>query len=124
VSRPPVAPPGWPEPVRAPDLPDWEATAVVWLFDQCPPDFRAYDVLRRYPVVLAHVAASSVAGAVTATEQGLRTVRHDLSTLVPPETVDAAIAAYERERMRLQAAARAVDLVGRALRGQRWAARL
>jgi hypothetical protein len=124
MNRPPVAPPGWPEPVRAPDLPDWEATAVAWLFDQCPPDFRAYDVLRRYPVVLAHVAASSVAGAVTATEQGLRTVRHDLSTLVPPETVDAAIAAYERERMRLQAAARAVDLVGRALRGQRWAARL
>jgi hypothetical protein len=105
-------------------MPDWEATAVVWLFDQCPPDFRAYDVLRRHPVVLAHVAASSVAGAVTATEQGLRTVRHDLGALVPPETMDAAIAAYERERLRLQSAARAVDLVGRALRGERWAARL
>jgi hypothetical protein len=38
--------------------------------------------------------------------------------------MDAAIAAYERERIRLQAAARAVDLVARALRGQRWAARL
>jgi hypothetical protein len=105
-------------------MPDWEATAVVWLFDQCPPDFRAYDVLRRHPVVLAHVAWSSVTGAVTATEQGMRTVRHDLSSLVPPETVDAAVSAYERERQRLQAAQRAVDLVARALRGQRWAARL
>jgi hypothetical protein len=124
VTRPPVAPPGWPEAVRAPDVPDWERTAVVWLFDQCPPDFRAYDVLRRHPVVLAHVARSSVMGAADATERGLRTVRHDLSALVPPETVDAAIAAYERERLRLQAAARAVDLVARALRGQRWAPRL
>jgi hypothetical protein len=124
VSRPPVAPPGWPEPVRPPDTPDWERSAVSWLFDQCPPDFRGYDVLRRYPVVLAHLAGSCVAGAVTATEQGLRTVRHDLQDAVPPETVDAAIVAYERERHRLQAAALAVDLVARALRGQRWAARL
>lgn len=124
MTRPPVAPPGWPEPVRPPDMPDWESTAVSWLFDQCPPDFRAYDVLRRYPVVLAQVAGSAVAGAVMATEQGLRTVRHDLRGVVPPETIDAAVAAYERERRRLQASARAVDLVARALRGQRWAARL
>ncbi|HEX3907317.1 MAG TPA: hypothetical protein VHW92_05255 [Mycobacteriales bacterium] len=124
MSRPPVAPPGWPDAVRPPGAPDWERTAIGWLFDLCPPDFRGYDVLRRYPVVLAHLAGSCVTGAVIATEQGIRTVRHDLREVVPPETVDEAVATYERERLRLQACARSVDLVARAMRGERWAARL
>jgi hypothetical protein len=124
VTRPPVAPPGWPSQVRPPDAPDWERSAVAWLYDQCPPDYRAYDVLRRHPIVLAHVAVSSLTGAVTAAEHGLRTVRHDLGSVLSPQTVDAAVATYERELLRLQAAARGADLVSRALQGRRWAPRL
>lgn len=124
TGRPGTAPPGWPEPVRPPGVPDWERTAVAWLFDQCPPDYRAYDVLRRYPVVLARFAASCLDGAVEAAAAGLRTVRAELREQVPPEAVEAAVAAYEREGNRLKSARRAVDLVERALRGERWVPRL
>jgi hypothetical protein len=119
-----AAPPGWPPHVPAPDVPDWEVRAVTWLFDQCPPDYRGYDVFRRHPVVLAHVAKASLTAAVDAAESGMRTVRHDLNGVVPPETVDAAVAAYEHERHRLRAASVAAELIWRALRGERWAARL
>jgi hypothetical protein len=120
----PALPPGWPEQVRPPGAPDWEQSAVAWLFDQCPPDYRAYDVLRRHPLVLGRFAASCLDGAVTAAATGLRTVRAELRERVPPEAVEAAVAAYEREGNRLQAARRAVDLVERALRGERWVPRL
>ena len=117
-------PPGWPAEVRPPASPEWERSAVGWLFDQCPPDYRAYDVLRRFPLVLARFAASNLEGAIEAADHGLQTVRAELRDRVPPEAVEAAVSAYERERHRLQAARRAVDLVERALRGERWVPRL
>jgi len=119
-----AVPPGWPAEVPAPDTPEWERSAVAWLFDQCPPDYRGYDVLRRHPLVLARFAAAAVDGAITAADNGLRTIRAELSRRVAPETVEAAVAAYERERHRLRSARVAVDLVERALRGERWAPRL
>jgi hypothetical protein len=124
MSGTPALPPGWPEQVRPPATPEWEHSAVAWLFDQCPPDYRVYDVLRRHPLVLARFAASSLDGAVTAAEAGLRTIRAELRGRVPPEVVEAAVAAYEREAHRLRTARRAVDLVERALRGERWVPRL
>jgi hypothetical protein len=105
-------------------VPDWERRAVAWLFDLCPPDYRGYDVLRRQPVALAHLAAATVAASAQAAEHALRTARHELRDVMTPEAIEAALHAFERERHRLDAAARAVDLVGRALRGERWAARL
>ena len=44
---------------RDPGSEDWERTRLLWLFDQCPPDYRGYDVFRRHPVVLAHVARAA-----------------------------------------------------------------
>jgi hypothetical protein len=119
-----ATPPGWPEEVLDPGLPDWETRAVAWLFDQCPPDYRGHEVLRRHPVVLAHVAKGCLAGAVQGAEDGIRSVRHDLRDEVSPQVIEQAVAAYEHERHRLRAAAVAADLVWRALRGERWAARL
>ena len=107
-----------------PGGPGWEPRAVAWLFDQCPPDYRGYDVFRRHPVVLAHVAKGCLAAAVDAAENGIRTARHDLHGVVPPETVDAAVAAYEHERHRLRAASAGADLIWRALRGERWTPKL
>ena len=46
-------PPGWPSQVRPPGASGWEATAIAYLLDCCPPDFRAYRVLRNHPIVLA-----------------------------------------------------------------------
>ena len=97
---------------------------MAWLFDQCTPDYRAYDVLRRHPLVLARFATIALDGAVTAADAGLRTLRTELRDGVPPEVVEAAVAACEREAHRLRAARRAVDLVERALRGERWVPRL
>lgn len=119
-----VAPPGWPKEVRPPGALDWEATAVRWLLDVCPPDYRAYDVLRRYPVVLARFAATHLSAAVEAARDGLASVRAELRGVVPPDAIEAAVAAYEREGARLVATARAVALVDAALRGRRFAARL
>jgi hypothetical protein len=119
-----VLPPGWPGEVRAPGTPEWERSAVAWLFDLCPPDYRAYDVLRRHPVVLARFAAHHVQSGVDAARHGLATVRDELRGTVPTETVEAAVGAYEREGARLLVTGRAVGLVEEALRGRRFTARL
>lgn len=123
MSRP-VVPPGWPAEVHPPGTPDWERSATAWLFDLCPPDYRAHEVLRRHPVVLARFAAHHVQAGVQAARQGLSTARDDLRGLADPETVGAALGAYEREGARLVVASRAVALVEEALRGKRFVARL
>ena len=123
VDRLPV-PPGWPEPVRPAGAPDWERTAVGWLFDLCPPDYRAYGVLRAHPVVLARFAREHVAAGIEAARRGLATARVDLREVAGPETVAAAVAAYEREGARLLAVHRSVTLVEEALRGRRFVHRL
>ena len=119
-----LVPPGWPPEVLPPQAPDWERSAVAWLFDLCPPDYRAHEVLRRHPVVLARFAAQHVESAVEAARAGLRTVRRDLKDLVGPQVVEAAIGAYDREGRRLVAAGRQVALVDAALRGERHVPRL
>jgi hypothetical protein len=117
-------PPAWPAEVRPPGAPEWERSAVMWLFDQCPPGYRDHDVLRRQPVVLARFAATVLDAAVVAADEGLRTVRVDLRDRVPPEVLEAAVAAYEQERHRARRARAAVDAVERALRGERYVPRL
>jgi hypothetical protein len=97
---------------------------VAWLFDLCPPEYRAHDVLRRHPVVLGRFAREHVAAGVEAARRGLAGARADLADLVPPEAVTAAVAAYEREGARLAATVRAVALVEEALRGRRFTERL
>jgi hypothetical protein len=119
-----LTPPGWPAEVLPPQAPDWERTAVARLFDLCPPDYRAHEVLRNHPVVLARFARGHVEAAVDAARQGLRTLRADLRGVVPPEVVEAAIGAYDREGRRLVQTGRQVAMVESALRGERWVPRL
>jgi hypothetical protein len=121
---PDALPPGWPEQVHPPDSEGFERTAVGWLFDLCPPDYRSHDVLRAHPVVLARFAREHVVAAVTAARQGYRTARADLLGVVAPEVVDAALGAYDREGRRLAQAGRQVVMVEAALRGERWVPRL
>ena len=97
---------------------------MSWLFDLCPPDYRAHDVLRKHPVVLSRFAAQHVESAVQAARDGLRTVRAELSGVVTPEVIDAAIAAYDREGRRLVTAGKQVAMIEAALRGDRWIPRL
>src|SRR4028119_2090500 len=65
------APPAGPPAVRPPGAPRWEETAVAWLLDQCPPEFRGYSGLRRHPAVLARFAALPVAATPAGPRRGL-----------------------------------------------------
>jgi hypothetical protein len=119
-----VSPPGWPAAVRPPDAPRWEETAVTWLLDRCPPEFRSYPVLRRHAVVLARFAVLHVEGCQTAVRRGLSEARAALRDVTDPDTVEAAVETWHAEAARLMAERRAVGLVEEALQGRRFVARL
>jgi hypothetical protein len=110
-------PPGWPSGVHPPGTERFEDTAVAWLFEFVPPEYRRYGVLRRYPVVLARMARHHVAASVEAARQGFRTARAELSDTVPPHGVEAVLDIYRREGTRLVAIAEAIELVDTGLHG-------
>ncbi len=119
-----VVPPGWPAQVPPPGAPGWERRATGWLFDLCPADLRAHEVLQRQPVVLAYLAGRHVAAALAATTGAVATLRADLRDLVEPEALAQSLDALQREQARLEAAVRSVGLVAEALRGGRFRPRL
>jgi hypothetical protein len=119
-----VAPPGWPAQVRPPDAPGWERTAVNWLLDICPPEYRGYPVLRRHPVVLARFALLHIEACQAAVRRGLSEARAVLRDVAEPATIEAAVEAWHVEAARLIAERRAVGLLEEALRGRRFVARL
>jgi hypothetical protein len=111
-------PPGWPAGVHPPGSEEFESTAVGWLLDVVPPDYRLHGVLRRYPVALATIARYHAQACVEGARQGYRTARTELADVLPPHAIDTVLAAYRKEGARLAATARAVGLVERALRGE------
>jgi hypothetical protein len=119
-----VAPPGWPPGVRPPGVEDWEATAVTWLFDLCPPGYRGHDVLHRHPVILARMARQHVSAALAAARHGYGTARGELAPVVPAAILETVLGMYEHEGARVAATERAVRLVEEALGGERWEPRL
>jgi hypothetical protein len=111
-------PPEWPAGVHPPGSEDFESTAVGWLLDVVPPDYRLHGVLRRYPIALATMARYHAKACVEGARQGYRTARTELTGSLPPHAIDTVLAAYRKEGVRLAAVASAVDLVERALRGE------
>ena len=111
-------PPGWPAGVHPPGSEEFESTAVGWLLDVVPPDYRLHGVLRRYPVALAALARYHSKACVEGARQGYRTARTELAGTLPPHAIDTVLAAYRKEGARLAATAQAVNLVERALRGE------
>ena len=118
MSTPAYAPPGWPSQVRPPGAPGWEATAIAYLLDCCPADFRSYRVLRNHPIVLAQFAMHFVNGQQEASERGLADVRTSLSEYVEPDIVESAAQAWLEQAARLVRTRRAVALLEEALRGR------
>jgi len=104
--------------VHPPGSEDFESTAVGWLLDVVPPDYRLHGVLRRYPVALATMARYHSKACVEGARQGYRTARTELAGALPPHAIDTVLAAYRKEGARLAATAEAVDLVELALRGE------
>ncbi len=117
-------PPGWPAGVHPPDSADFERTAVAWLLDVVPPDYRLYGVLRRYPVALATMAGHHVRACVEGARRGYRTARTQLAQALPAQALDAVLDAYRAEGHRLVETAAAVDLVAAALRGETFTPKL
>ena len=117
-------PPGWPAGVHPPGSDDFEATAIAWLLEVVPPDYRLHGVLRRYPAALAAMARHHPAACVEGARQGYRTARTELGEALPPHAVDAVLAAYRTEGLRLAAIARAAILVERALHGETFTEKL
>lgn len=110
-------PPGWPAGVHPPGTEEFESTAVGWLLDVVPPDYRLHGVLRRHPLALAVMAKYHCEACVEGARKGYRTARTELGGL-PPHAIEAVLSAYKREGSRLAANATAVTLVERALRGE------
>lgn len=119
-----VAPPGWPRQVRPPDVNGWEESAMAWLLDQCPPDYRSHEVLRRHPLVTARFAAHHVDAALAGARAAYAGARRELADHLAPEVLDLALRVLESEGARLARTARAVAVVEEALHGSRWRARL
>jgi hypothetical protein len=118
-----ATPPGWPGEVRPPDAPGWERSAVAWLLDRCPADYRGHPVLSRHPLALAHLAACHVDAELA----GLRAARAGARTALiglPPSALGETLAALDSEEARLIAARRGVALVTGGLRGERHVPRL
>lgn len=111
-------PPGWPAQVHPPGTERFEDTALTWLLELVPPEYRRYGVLRRYPLTLARMARQHVAASVEAAREGFRSARTDLGDVVPPHGIEALLDAYRREGGRLSGIATAIELVETALRGQ------
>jgi hypothetical protein len=103
--------------VHPPGSPDFETTAVTWLLDVVPPDYRQHEILRRHPIALATTAQHHVTACVRGAREGYRTARTELGQVLPPHSLEAVLAAYSAEGRRLVDTARAVDLIARALRG-------
>jgi hypothetical protein len=104
--------------VHPPGSEGFERTALAWLLDVVPPDYRLHGVLQRHPIALATLARRHLAACVEGARQGYRTARTELGDVLPVSGVDAVLAAYRSEGHRLVTAARAADLVERALRGK------
>jgi hypothetical protein len=119
-----TTPPGWPPSVRPPQAPDWQRSAVGWLLDRCPPEYRDHPVIARHPLVLVRLTAHHVQAGLQAGRRALATVRADLGDDLPVPAMNAVIEALEAEQARLIAARRAVGLIEDALRGRHYVPRL
>jgi hypothetical protein len=111
-------PPGWPAGVHPPGSERFEQTAVAWLLEVVPPDYRLHGVLVRHPVALAALARHHLTACVQGARQGYRTARAELGGDLPPRGIEAVLAVYRSEGRRLAQTARSVELVSRALRGE------
>jgi hypothetical protein len=110
--------------VRPPGTAGWEHTAVNYLLDVSPPEYRGHPELRRHPVLLARFALVHVEACQAGVDRGLSESRGLLRDVASEREVAAAIAVWEREKARLLGVRRAVALVEDALRGRRFVERM
>ena len=115
-------PPGWPVEVLPPGVEGWEDSATAYLLDGGPPVWRPSWRRPAIPVVLARLAAEHASAQVAAARAAWRD-RPELTGDLPVDAATEVQALPECKGPRLAARARAVELVGEALCGRRWAPR-
>ena len=106
----------WPASVHPPGSDSFEQTALEWLFDHVPADYRLHGVLRRHPVALSRLARQYVSAALEAAREGYRTARVDLRDHLSPHALDQVMSAYLAEGQRTAGVLRAIEAVDGALR--------
>ena len=111
-------PTGWPDGVHPPGSPGFEHSAVSWLLDVVPPDYRLHAVLVRHPIALAALACHHLNACVEGARKGYRTARAELGKDLPPASLTAVLEVYQAEGRRLVAAARGAELISRAMHGE------
>jgi hypothetical protein len=104
--------------VHPPGSEEFERSAVAWLLEVVPSDYLLHGVLRRHPIALAVLARHHLTACVDGARDGYRTARTELGPHLPPGAIEAVLTAYRNEGQRLAAAAKAADLIGRALHGE------
>jgi hypothetical protein len=114
----PYRPFAWPRAVAPPGSAGFESSAVRWLLTLIPEGLAADRVFTDYPATLLHGARWQLVARYTATRDAYRTLRTDMGERVPPHGIDALLIVYRDEGIRLEATARALDLVRRAMRGE------
>ncbi|WP_046468598.1 hypothetical protein [Allosalinactinospora lopnorensis] len=109
-------PAAWPAGVHPPGSESFERTAVGWLLDHVPADYRMHGVLSRHPVALSRLARQHVASSLEGARQGYRTARVELRDVLPPHAIDQVMDAYLTEGRRMASVLRAVEALDDALR--------
>ncbi len=117
-------PPGWPPGVPPAQAPGWQERAVLWMLDQCPPDYRGYAGWRKHPIALAWITCRHLEGQVAATRDAWREARVEIGPHVPTEALTEILSEIEAEGIRLVAATRSARLLHEALQGKVFAPRL
>ena len=97
---------------------------MLWLLDQCPPDYRGYAGWRRHPIALAWLAGRHLDGQVVAMRDAWREARVAVGPHVPADALEDILREIEAEGMRLRAASRSTHLLQEALQGKVFAPRL
>jgi hypothetical protein len=118
------SPPGWPDGVPPPGAPGWQERAVLWLLDQCPPEYRGHSAWRRHPVALAWLAVRHVEGQQVALREAWREARVELGPHLPPSALTDVLGQIEAEGIRLVGVARSAHLLHGAFTGEAFAPRL
>ncbi len=109
-------PPGWPPAVLPPSEEDWLISATGYLLGECPPEYRQYPVLRRYPAALAWLANETIEGQLQVIAKALSEYRVACNKM-PPHALPEIQSALQTEQAALLKRRRSVYLVREAIDG-------
>ncbi|MEZ5186097.1 MAG: hypothetical protein R2720_10165 [Candidatus Nanopelagicales bacterium] len=115
-------PPGWPAELP-PAGEGFAEHAVGWLLDRLPPEYRT-SPLRKHPLILAMAAERHSEATLSGTRDVYRNLRSELRDHLDQAEIDAGLVALESLAANFGRTHREVVLVGQALRGHSWKARL